>query len=132
MESERPNLKRVFGMIAHTELVSTDPASTRDFLKRVFDWRFESMETPQGEMISYQTPGGAQGSIRKTSPKELPLSMNYILVDDLSSAEKKILASGGEIVLSRVDVPDMGSFFWFKIPGGPVLACWEDSPNRRM
>jgi hypothetical protein len=34
--------------------------------------------------------------------------MNYVLVEDLGAMEKKILASGGEIVLPRVDVPHMG------------------------
>ena len=119
-------------MIAQTELVSTDPDAKRNFLEQVFNWRFQTVNSPQGEMISYKTPGGIQGSIRKTNPKEPPMSMNYILVDDLELAEKKILTSGGEIVLPRVDVPNMGSFFWFKVPGGPVLACWADSPNRKM
>jgi len=119
-------------MIAHTELASTDPKATRDFLERVFEWRFQSAATPQGELLAYETPGGTVGSVRRTHPQEPPMSLNYVLVEDLQAAEKRILDSGGEIVLPRVDVPRMGSFFWFKIPGGPVLACWEDAPDRRM
>ena len=83
-------------------------------------------------MISYRTPGGAQGSVRKTGPMEDPASINYILVQDILEAENKVIESGGEIVMSRVDVPKMGSFFWFKVPGGPVLACWADSPERKF
>jgi hypothetical protein len=30
-----------------------------------------------------------------------------------------------------VDVPGMGSFFWFKIPGGPILADWQMPPRNR-
>jgi predicted enzyme related to lactoylglutathione lyase len=119
-------------MIAHTELASRDPHATKDFLERVFDWKFESVQTPQGELMPYRTPGGAQGSVKGTKPGEDPVSMNYILVEDIGGAEKKIIASGGEIVLARVDVPKMGSFFWFKVPGGPVLACWADSPERKV
>jgi uncharacterized protein len=125
-------LNRVFGMIAHTELASSDPQATRDFLERAFDWQFESLQSPQGEMISYRTPGGTQGSVRRTGPMENPTSINYILVQNIDEAEKKVVASGGEIVMPRVDVPKMGSFFWFKVPGGPLLACWADSPERRM
>jgi len=123
---------RVVGMIAHTELTSENPKSTEEFLRRVFDWEFQSRDSPQGELIAYETPGGVQGSIRKTRDQESPASMNYLLVEDLGAMEKKILAFGGEIVLPRVDVPHMGSFFWFKIPGGPVLACWEDAPDRKI
>ena len=128
-EDPRRGASRVIGMIAHTELASSDPSATRDFLARVFNWEFHDVKTPRGEIISYRTPGGAQGSIRRTAPKELPTITNYILVDDLEEAEEKIRASGGEIVLPRVDVPQMGSFFWFKVPGGPILACWQDAPK---
>jgi uncharacterized protein len=124
-------LRRVSGMIAHTEIASSDPALTRAFLERVFGWRFETRENIQGEMIPYSTPGGSLGSIRKTRPNEIPMSMNYVFVADLAEAEKKIISSGGEIVLPQVDVPNMGSFFWFKIPGGPMLACWADSPETK-
>jgi predicted enzyme related to lactoylglutathione lyase len=115
-------------MIAHTELASTDPLATKSFLEQVFGWSFQR---PQTEIIPYKTPGGAEGSIRKTRTGELPLAMNYILVDNLEVAEKKVVSFGGELVLPRVDVPNMGSFFWFKIPGGPVLACWADPPDRK-
>ena len=54
--------------------------------------------------------------------------MNYVRVDDLDGASRKIVRAGGEIVLPRVDIPGMGSFFWFRIPGGPILAAWQDAP----
>ncbi len=116
-------------MIAHTELASTNPAETRDFLSKVFGWEFQDVSSPMGELYSYRTPAGVQGNVRKTAPQEPPRSLNYVLVDDIQKAEEKIRASGGEIVLQRVDVPKMGSFFWFKVPGGPILACWQDSPK---
>jgi uncharacterized protein len=117
-------------MIAHTELASSDPAITKRFLEQVFNWHFQNVDDPKAAIIPYYTPGGSQGSIRKTNPNEPPVSMSYILVDNLSDVEKKILNSGGEIVMPRVDVPEMGSFFWFRVPGGPILACWQDAPSR--
>ncbi|MDV3293191.1 MAG: VOC family protein [Nitrososphaerales archaeon] len=126
----RANRGRAIGMIAHTELASTDPEASKRFLGKIFGWEFETVKAPTGKLISYRTPGGARGSIRPTQPKEAPTSINYILVDDLDSTATRIKRMGGEIVLPRVDVPKMGSFFWFKVPGGPVLACWEDAPSR--
>lgn len=124
------SLNRVLGMIAHTELASSDPSATRNFLEKVFEWNFQVVSSPRGELITYETPGGGRGSIRKVGPKEALVSMNYVLVDDLDAAQDKILSLGGEIIMPRVDVPKMGSFFWFKVPGGPILACWADSPDR--
>lgn len=120
----RPN-----GMLAFAEFASTDPSATRQFLERVFDWKFESAKIPTGEYLTYRTPGGGTGGIRPTLPKEPPVSTNYIVVDDLDQAERRVRDSGGEIVLPQTDIPKMGSFFWFKVPGGPIMACWKDAPD---
>lgn len=116
------------GTMAFSELSSTDPAATRTFLEKVFGWRFQSVPFPMGEYLSFRTPGSGQGGIRPTREKETPGSMNYVRVRDLDAARKKIERAGGEIVMPRVDVPGMGSFFWFRVPGGPILAAWQDSP----
>ncbi len=124
--------RRTIGMIAHTELASTDPEATQRFLERVFSWSFNIVKTPDGgELRTYRTPGEAEGSVRPTQPKENPASINYVLVDDLDETSKKIEIEGGEIVMPRVDIPGMGSFFWFKIPGGPILAAWQDAEGRK-
>src|SRR5947208_3490 len=76
----------------------------------------------------FRTPGGGQGGIRPAQAKEIPGSTSYVRVDHLDAARKKVERAGGEIVLPRVDVPGMGSFFWFRAPGGPILAAWQDAP----
>ncbi len=53
--------------------------------------------------------------------------MNYVRVEDLKVAERRVREAGGEIMLPRTDIPGMGSFFWFKIPSGPLMACWQDA-----
>ena len=115
------------GTMAFSELSSTDPAATRRFLERVFAWKFESVKFPLGEYLSFEAPGGGRGGVRPVQAKEIPGSMNYVRVDDLDAASQKIVRAGGEIVLPRVDIPGMGSFFWFRVPGGPILAAWQDA-----
>ena len=60
------------GSMAFSEFSSTDPAATRSFLEKVFDWRFESVKFPMGEYLSFRTPGGGQGGIRPAQAKEIP------------------------------------------------------------
>ncbi len=127
----RPDERPATGNIAFAELASTDPAATRRFLENVFDWKFESFKTPMGEYLSFRTPDGGAGGVRPTQPKEPSVSTNYVMVEDLTSAERRIRDEGGIIVLPRTDVPGMGSFFWFRVPGGPVMACWQDAPAGR-
>src|SRR2546428_13309663 len=107
---------------------SRDPAVTRNFLEKVFGWRFGSVKFPMGEYLSFRTPGGGQGGVRPAQAKEIPGSTSYVRVDDLDAARKKVERAGGQIVLPRVDVPGMGSFFWFRAPGGPILAALQDAP----
>src|SRR5712692_6010117 len=125
-------LARVAGMIAHTEIASTAPEATRRFLEDVFGWDLEEVRAPTGsKLIRYQTPGGVRGSIRKTGPEEAPATINYILVRDIEATESMIKRAGGELLMPIVDVPHTGRFFWFKVPGGPVLAAWQDAPDRK-
>jgi uncharacterized protein len=119
-------------MLAHTEFASRDPEATRRFLEAVFEWRLEDIRTPTGDkLIRYQTPGGTGGSIRKTGPKEAPAAINYVLVGDIEATANRVKKAGGELLMPVVDVPRMGRFFWFKVPGGPVLAAWQDAPDRK-
>ena len=129
-KKKRSTLERVNGMLAHTELASTDPTATKNVLGKLFGWEFQTVRTAVGELFSYQTPGGARGSVRTTQPSEVPAVVNYILVEDLDRTAREIEKAGGEIVLPTVEVPGMGRFFWFKVPGGPILACWMDAPGR--
>src|SRR3989440_9933012 len=116
------------GTWAFRERGISSPAATRRFLEKIFGWSFESVKMLGGEYVSFAAPGG-RGGIRPTQPKERPNSTNYVRVPDLDIALTKIKAAGAEVVLPRVDVPGMGSFFWFRIPGGPIMACWQDATN---
>ena len=116
-------------MIAHTELASADPEATRRFIAKVFKWSMEEIKTPNGRIIRYETPGGSIGSIRKTQTNEPPATTNYVLVQDIELTAKNIGKAGGQLLMPIVDVPQMGRFFWFKVPGGPILAAWQDLPR---
>ncbi len=68
-DSSATTIQRTAGMIARTELTSTDPEATQEFLESVFGWKFDSVKTPSGEMKTFRTPGGAEGSVRPTQPR---------------------------------------------------------------
>ncbi len=112
------------GSLVHTELISSDPEKTKAFMEKVFSWRFDKAP---GDAPYYmlEMPGGGRGGLRGSEAGETPMVTNYVLVKDLDAAQKDVEKAGGKIVLPRVDVPGMGSFFWFQVPGGPVLACWQ-------
>jgi uncharacterized protein len=112
-----------------TELSTTDSAATREFLEKAFRWKFEEVQMPMGKYLSYRSPDGNTLGIRTAQQSEAPTSMNYVRVSDLDKAQSRIRELGGKIVLPRTDIPKMGSFFWFRIPSGPIMACWQDAPR---
>ena len=84
---------------------------------------------PNGQYLSYKGLYGNTLGIRPVQQSETPNSMNYVRVKDLKLAETKVLSAGGKIILPRTDIPGMGGFFWFRIPSGPIMACWQDAPQ---
>src|SRR6266699_295872 len=116
-DSRRP---RTQGAMAFTELASTNPTETRKFLEETFGWKFNSIQMPTGEYLTFQNLKGTTIGIRPAQKAEIPGSTNYVLVENLEDAEKNVRKKGGQIILPRTDIPGMGSFFWFKIPSGPV------------
>ena len=115
--------------VGFTELSSTNSEASRSFLEKVFRWTFQEIQMPNGKYLTYRSPEGATLGIRPAQQSEAPTSMNYVKVDDLRQAEKWVREAGGTIVLPRTDLPAMGSFFWFKVPHGPIMACWQDAPQ---
>lgn len=113
--------------MAFTELASTNPSETRKFLEETFGWKFDVVQMPTGSYLTFQNPKGTTVGIRTAQKSEIPGSTNYVLVDDLIEAERRVRKKGGQIILPRTDIPGMGSFFWFKIPSGPIMACWQDA-----
>jgi hypothetical protein len=70
--------------------------------------------------------GGINGGIM--TPQEGPWPGNmafYIDVDDLGAYAAKITASGGKILVDKMDVPGVGSFSLFEDPDGRVLGMWK-------
>jgi predicted enzyme related to lactoylglutathione lyase len=114
-----------------TELSSTDSQASRLFLEKAFRWIFQEIQTTNGNYLTYRNPEGNMLCIRAGRHSEAPASINYVRVQDLKQAEDSVRAADGEIILPRTELPGMGSFFWFQIPSGPMMACWQDAPERQ-
>ena len=123
------NKRRMEATVAFTELASTNPNETSRFLEEIFGWKFDSVQMPMGQYLTFRNPEGTTVGIRPVQTAEIPGSTNYVLVEDLDEVGRKIRKMGGEIILTRTTIPGMGSFFWFRIPGGPIMACWQNAPE---
>ncbi|MCI4353750.1 MAG: VOC family protein [Thermoplasmata archaeon] len=114
------------GAIVHAELTSTDPAATRKFLETVFGWKFKEEAMPPGsEYWTFDAGSGPMGGLTKPMGENPPGTLNYILVESVEAAEKKIKSHGGKIMMGRTEIPNVGWFAIFEVPGGFALAVYE-------
>src|SRR5437016_12967025 len=102
---------RTPGAMAFTELASTNLSETRKFLEETFGWRFDSVQMPTGQYLTFQNPAGTTVGIRPAQKSEIPGSTNYVRVDDLDDAERNVRRKGSHIVLQRTDSTYVGIFF---------------------
>jgi uncharacterized protein len=107
------------------ELSSDDPVSTQRFLEGVFGWTFPAPPAPNGDGVEFRTSDGGEGRLHPSARPVSPDRVSRVRVDDLGSVLDRAQRAGGSLLLPRVDAPGMGSFFVIRIPGGPILTCWE-------
>jgi predicted enzyme related to lactoylglutathione lyase len=128
-----PGKRPPAGTIVHCELYSEDPEKTKRFYTDVFGWTFN--EIPNAGYWIVKAPGRPHGGLlkRRASPKPggftPPATLNYILVDSVDEAAKKIVKAGGKILVPKYEIPNMGWFSVFEAPGGIVHNVIEVSPT---
>ncbi len=114
------------GAIVHVELSSKDPVASRKFFTDVFGWKFKKEEMGGGpEYWTFDAGSGPGGGLMEPMPGNPPGTLNYILVESVEAAEKKIVAHGGKIMMPRTEIPTVGWFTIFEVPGGVVSAVYE-------
>jgi uncharacterized protein len=128
MAAKRPPV----GSIVHCELYSDDPEATQRFYTDVFGWSFQEIPNAGYWIVKAPTrPHG--GMIKRRRPEKPggflpPSTLNYILVDSVDAAAKKIVKAGGKILVPKYEIPGMGFFSVFEAPGGVVHNVVEPGP----
>lgn len=116
--------------IQHIELPTTEAPKLKKFLEKQFGWKFETMKMPGLEYHSFRTPSGTGGGVFAAQPGQPIQAVPYVNVEDCDATLKSCQKNGAEILMPVTEVPGQGRFFQFRVPGGPILACWEQTNTR--
>ena len=119
MEAPKP------GAIVHAEITSKDLAATRKFLEGVFGWKFKKEAMGEMEYWTFEAPSGPGGGLMSPMKGMTPGTLNYVLVESVDAAVKKIVAHGGKILLPKQEIPKVGWFAVYEIPGGVTQAVFQ-------
>jgi uncharacterized protein len=112
--------------VVHFEIPSSKTTESREFYSNVFGWKFDSFH---GEESGYwlcstgEGPGIDGAVMRKQDPAH-PVTI-IIQVEDIDRASDQVEQAGGEIVLGKQKVGDIGYSAYFKDPDGNIMGLWQ-------
>jgi predicted enzyme related to lactoylglutathione lyase len=122
--------------IIHFEIPANDVEKVKKFYVDLFGWKitklpgemeYYSIETvPMDEKGNLKEPGVNGGLYKKETPEQHPL--NYVYVESVDEYSKKVEALGGQILVSKTEVPGMGWFAVAKDPEDNVFGIFEVLP----
>jgi uncharacterized protein len=122
------------GRVVHFEIPFDDAERARGFYREAFGWAL--MEMPDMSYTLATTgPSGEQGPsepgfinggmLRRESPNEGPIMV--IDVDDIDAALAKIESLGGQTLIGRQAVGEMGYAAYFKDVEGNNMGLWQNA-----
>ncbi len=117
--------------MVHFELNSPDSNKSIEFFKKVFDWDINAWEGPQEYHLVTTGPEvtpGIDGAIMPSADGE-PRTVNTLQVDDLDATLRAIDAAGGEIVVEKHAIPNIGWNAYCKDPAGLLFGVHQFDPE---
>jgi predicted enzyme related to lactoylglutathione lyase len=115
------------GRPAWVDLASSDPAASRSFYAGLFGWQVEVNPDPQYGGYALAKVGGRDvAGIGPKMTAETPTVWSiYIGSDDVDALTSKVVAAGGSVIVSPMDVGDQGRLAVFADPSGAAIAAWQ-------
>lgn len=115
--------------VIYFEIPADSPEKIIEFYSQAFGWRFDTFSAVEGmdywviNTCEQGGPGINGGLMRRMQPGQ-PM-VNTIQVPNLEEFCAKVTAAGGEVVVPRMDIPQVGAICYFKDVEGNILGMWE-------
>ena len=121
------------GRVVHFEIPYEDGDRAQQFYKAAFDWQLRSMPGmgyvlvstgPSGDTGPTE-PGFINGGMLSRSESAAPGPLVVVDVESIEDALQRIGELGGETVVGKIPVGDMGFSAYVKDTEGNVVGLWE-------
>ncbi len=120
------------GRVVHFEIHASDMDRAESFYRDVFGWDVQKFDGPIDYRLINTGPKsetGIDGAIverRNSSDGDAVIAyVCTIHVDDIQATEKKIADCGGEQVVDRHEIPDVGQLSYFKDTEGNIFGALQ-------
>ena len=111
----------------HFEIPADDPARTIRFYESVFGWKFQKWEGPTDYWLITTGDASEPGINGGLMPKRDPAQpcVNTIGVANLDVTASAIEKAGGECVVPKMPVPEVGWLAYFKDTEGHIFGAMQ-------
>ena len=120
-------LKSMSNSITHFEIPADDVKRAKKFYEKAFGWKINDPWKMNYFFVETKEKGeeGINGGLMQRKNPGQPF-MNYLSVDSIDVASKKVEKAGGMIVLPKMEIaPGMGWIGAFKDTEGNILGFHE-------
>lgn len=105
----------------HFEIPVKDEARAMNFFSTVFDWTFDNYGMDNYQFADTGSGEGINGALMKREGSVA----NSIGVESIDQTMEKIIANGGNLVVPKTEVPEMGWYCYFTDTEGNIHGLWE-------
>lgn len=122
--------------VVHFEIVANDVTRAQKFYQDLFGWNIQKVPMPGMDYYMITTTESDAQGMSKTAgaingglmPKD-PSASSPVLVIRVPNIDQHVEAvkkAGGEIVMPKVEIPNMGWYVRFKDTESNVIGLWQD------
>ncbi|HIH45315.1 MAG TPA: VOC family protein [Candidatus Methanoperedenaceae archaeon] len=119
--------------VVHFEIPAENMDRAREFYSSVFGWKMDSVPgmeyvfiitTPVDENNMPKEPGSINGGMMK---RQEPVTSPVITINvsSIDNALKNVKKKGGDVVMGKMEVGDMGYTAYFRDTEGNVIGLWQ-------
>jgi uncharacterized protein len=125
------------GRVVHFEIHAEDPARARIFYEKVFGWEITQWKDEEYWLVvtGKENEKGINGGILKrlgNAPTfDNPVSAFVCTVDveDIDASSRKVVESGGNIMVEKREMGDLGWLCYCKDTEGNVFGLMQSKPK---
>jgi predicted enzyme related to lactoylglutathione lyase len=106
--------------------MTTEPEKCKAFYGAVFDWKFDDASMPGYTLVNTGAePSG--GVFSKPDEAPGPCINVYFQVDDVDATLGKVTEHGGQVLVPKTAIPNVGYFGMFTDPEGMPVGIMQSA-----
>jgi uncharacterized protein len=119
------------GRVVHFEIHAGDPDRAERFYTEVFGWEIKRWDGPVDYRLvstGSDTPGIDGAIVQRMGQLDGDAVIAFVCtvqVKDIAEVEQKILAAGGQQVLDRMQIPNVGQLSYLKDTEGNIFGVMQ-------